>query len=53
MPFLPEFGLDAGDRRDDTGPLRCKPTLAFKVDVAFAANRDELTLLELFQQFTG
>jgi transposase-like protein len=50
VEFLPDFGLDAGNRRDydeKTAP----DTPAFKAKVALAAIRGEQTLVELSQQF--
>lgn len=51
MEFLPEFGLDAGNRRHHDKTTAPEPTPAFKAKVALAAIRGEQTLVELSQQF--
>jgi transposase len=48
VEFLPDFCLDAGNRRDHDERLNYSP--AFKAKVALAAIRGEQTLVELSQQ---
>lgn len=51
MEFLPDIGLDAGNRRDHDKTTTRNHSPAFKAKVALAGIRGEQTLLELSQQF--
>jgi transposase-like protein len=51
MEFLPDFGLNAGDRRNHDETTKPKPQPGFHGEVALAAIRGAQTLVELSQQF--
>lgn len=51
MEFLPDFGLNAGNRREHVETTAPESWPAFKAKVALAAIRGEQTLVELSQQF--
>lgn len=51
MEFLPDFGLNAGNRSDQDETMAPEPYPTFKAKVALAAIRGEQTLVELSQQF--
>ncbi len=51
VEFLPDFGLDAGNRRYHDKTTAPEPQPGFQGKVALAAIRGEQTLVELSQQF--
>jgi len=51
VEFLPEIGLDAGNRRCHDVRTAPEHRTAFKAKVAFAAIKGAQTMVELYQQF--